>query len=412
MTITHPVGIDIQALLFDGTTNHDITADIRAMTIRTCHRSPLRQAWEPGSTTIQVDNSTRKYDPTHASGPFFGTLRPGMPFRVAFESATSTGTLLDPVANNQTDRFSIDFHQSNRDSVATITTIDGIANSAFGVVPAGSVLPFDPGEKVFQRAISLLGLAGGGLATPAGFSPGTNDFVGATSGTLDTSSSVRLLEEYERCADLEQGPMLGGRVAFQVEFYSRHWFKLLTTSATSRVTIGTGGLPFYEVSPVFDADEIITAVVMQDQAGNAVVSIDTAGEAVYGTKYPSVSFSGIPSLNDEDLEGAANAMLALRATETFRIDSLVVKPGSHPDWLKWVVDLDLLNRITVSWTPTRTGSAITADYFIDGITHQITPGDWTTTYSLWPCAPFDAAIPGDLFLVGSSLVGGTHVVGL
>jgi hypothetical protein len=56
-------------------------------------------------------------------------------------------------------------------------------------------------------------------------------------------------------------------------------------------------------------------------------------------------------------------------------------------------NLVLLSRITVVWTPTGTGSAISGDYFIDGITHDITPGDWTTTYSLWPCASFDAASP-------------------
>lgn len=413
MTITHPLGIDIQVLLFDGTTNQDISADVRAMTIQSCKRSPLRQAWEPGVTTLQVDNSARKYDPLYTSGLFYGKLKPGMPLTVAFDSATSTLGLLDTQVNNQTDRFTIDFDKSNKDSLVTIRTVDALTNTAFGVIPAGSSTSgLTAGDKAYQRALDLSGLAGASFATPVGAIGAAVDFVGSTSGTLDTSSSTRLLDEYEKCADLEQGPMLSGRAAFQVEFYHRHWFKRRTNSATSRVTVGTGGIPFQDVSVAFDADEIITAVVMQDQSGNAVVAIDTAGEAVYGTKYPSVQFSNIPSLNDEDLEGAANTVLALRATEQFRIQSLTVKPGSHSSWRKWVIDLDLLDRITVVWTPTNTGSAISADYFIDGITHQITPGDWTTTYSLWPCAPFDAAVPGSLFIVDSSLVGGTDVVGL
>jgi hypothetical protein len=411
VTITHPLGIDIQVLLFDGAVNQDITDDVRVLSIATCRRLPLRQAWEPGRTVVQVDNSQRKYDPTYAPGLFYGKLKPGMPFSVAFDSPTSTNGLFDTVANNQTDRFDIDFHASNRDSVATITTVDAITNTAFGIIPAGTSAGLDVGDKVFQRAIDLNGLAGGGYASPFGVGA-TNDFVGVTSGLLDTSGDVSLLDEYQRMADLEQGPMLAGRASFSVEFNHRHWFKRRTNSATSRVTIGNGGLPFFDINIAFDADEIITAAAMTDQSGNTVVGIDTAGESAYGRRYPSVTYSNIPSLNDEDIEGAVNTILALRATEQLRVQSLVVKPGSDPGWRRWVVDLDLLDRVTVSWTPTRTGDPIVADYFVDGINHEITPGDWTTTYSLWPCAPFDAAVPGNLFIVGSSLVGGSHVVGL
>ena len=71
----------------------------------------------------------------------------------------------------------------------------------------------------------------------------------------------------------------------------------------------------------------------------------------------------------------------------------------------------MLSRVTVNYTPTLTGSAIAADYFIDGITHEVSPGDWTTTYSLMPANRFDEAIPDDLFIIDTSLVDGTHLVG-
>jgi hypothetical protein len=84
--------------------------------------------------------------------------------------------------------------------------------------------------------------------------------------------------------------------------------------------------------------------------------------------------------------------MGLRSTEEFRIDTLIVKPGSDSGWQEKIVLLDPLDRVTVVYTPTAVGFAIIADYFIDGITHEISPGDWTTAYSLMPAARFDAAI--------------------
>lgn len=212
-------------------------------------------------------------------------------------------------------------------------------------------------------------------------------------------------------ADLEQAPAIASPSSNEILLLPRHWFKLYSESNTIQTTIGTGGLPFHDLAVLFDADEIITAVSMTSVGGDAVVAIDTAGEAEYGTRYPSVSYSDLPARNDEVLEGAANTVIGLRATEEFRIDSLTIKPGSDSSWPAQISGLVLLSRVTVNYTPTLTGSAIAADYFIDGITHEVSPGDWTTTYSLMPANRFDEAIPNDLFIWGSSLVDGTDVIG-
>ena len=407
MTITHPAGPTFRVEVFwDNAIWYNITNDIRACSLQTDQRGRLANAFDPGRLVLQVSNGDRKYDPLHSAGPYFGDLKPGRLVRAYINGAEVWWGLIDS--------FSIDYDRSNKDSVVTLTAITPLAYAAMQSVPAGRTPALTEGENVYGRATAVTSVSAGGVQAGRPSWLDEANYVARCSGQdrWDTTRDRNILDELKKLADIEQAPLFSSATSNFVDIYARHWFKLYSQSATSQATFGTGGLPFWSVDVRFDADEIITAVSMTDELGNAVVAIDTAGEAEYGTRYPSVSYNELPSLNDEDLEGAANTVINLRATESFRVESLTVRPGASSTLAGLLDNLVLLSRITVSWTPTGTGSAITADYFIDGITHDITPGDWTTTYSLWPCAPFDDALPGTLFIVGSSLVGGSHVIGL
>jgi hypothetical protein len=347
----------------------------------------------------------------NAAGSLFGDLKPGRLARVFLDSASAAST---QIWRGMVDRIQIDYDKSNKDSVATITCVDALALAANVIIPAGVTPGLTDGENITYRGPQLTATAN--YVTAIGWPSTINndtDFTAACSGQddWDASRDHNLLDEIRKMADLEQGPAISSPSANSVLMWPRHWFKQRADSAVSQVTIGEGGLPFHDLQVLFDADEIITAVAMTSSAGDAVVAIDTAGEAEYGTRYPSVTYSDIPAQNDEQLEGAANTVIKLRSTEEFRIDSLTVKPGRDVGWQEYAVGLGLLDRVTVAYTPTFTGSQISADYFIDGWTHTISPGDWTTVYSLMPANRFDEALPGDLFIWGSSLVGGTDLVG-
>lgn len=416
MSITHPSGIIVKVEVQFAAGLVDVSADVRFMSVQSSQRSRLSNTFDPGRLVLQLDNKTRKYDPLNTAGPYYGFLRAGRGAYVTITHASAART--DPTWYGETDRFTLDYDRSNKDSVVTLTCVDLLAGLAFGTVYAGYDVETDleVGTIFGQlttaplgRAYVLQGAAGNATPTPA-YPPGLSGFSAAImTYDWDVTRDHNMLDEYRRIADVEQAPLTSGFNA-TVWFWPRHWFKHNTTSATSQLTVGTGGMPFHSVGVLFDSDEIITACSMTNERGDAVVSIDTAGEATYGRRWPSVSYTDLPC-EVEILNGASQTVVELRSTEEFRLDQLVIKPQSDSGWLNHGIDLQLLDRITVVFTPTSTGSAITEDYFIDGITHDVSPGDWTITYSLMPANRYDDALPGDLFIVGTSLVDGAHLVG-
>ena len=416
MSITHKSGIVVKVELQFAAGLVDVSADVRFMSMQSSQRARLSNTFDPGRLVLQLDNKTRKYDPLYAAGPYFSFLRAGRGAQVTITHASAART--DATWYGETDRFALDYDKSNKDSVVTLTCVDALSRLSLGVVYAGYDVETDlevgtifgqPTSGPLGRAYVLQGAAGNATPTPA-YPPGLSGFSSAImTYDWDITKDHNMLDEYRRIADIEQAPLTSSFTG-TVYFWPRHWFKQNTTSATSQLTVGNGGMPFQNVQVLFDSDEIITACSMTNERGDAVVSINTAGEATYGRRWPSVTYSELPC-ESEILNGASQTVVELRSTEEFRIDQIVIKPQSNTGWLNHGIDLQLLDRITVAFTPTKTGSAISEDYFIDGITHDVSPDDWTLTYSLMPANRFDDALPGSLFIVDSSLVDGAHLVG-
>jgi hypothetical protein len=415
VAVDHPVGLNIavQAIFNSGGSFIDITADVRSMELRTCRRANEGLIFEPGSLSLVLDNSARKYDPLYSSGTYFGQLKPGRQVRVYLDSASAGQT---PVWRGWVDRFYLNYDRSNNDSTVTITCIDALSIASLGALPAGTSPGLTAGENVTARLaqIDAVSNVSTGFGWPS-WANNSTDYVaecaGQSESVWDNTQSYNTLDLCRRAASLEQGPLTASFTSNEVLVWPRHWWKLYSESNTVQTTIGTGGLPFHDIRRVFDADEIITTATMVSDDGATATATDAAAVAIYGYRHPSASYDRIPARNSEQLEGAANTVVGVNSTEYDRVDEIVVKPGSASGWQQYAVELTLMSRIALEYTPTSTGSAISADYFIDGITHEVSPGDWTTTYSLMPADRFDDAISGSLFIVGTSLVDGTHQVG-
>ena len=407
--IDHPVGLNLSVqVLWNNISWSDITDDIRSMDLRTCRRNNEGLLFEPGSLTLVLDNRARKYDPIYSSGTFFGNLKPGRQVRVYLDSASAAQT---QVWRGWVDQFHLDYHRSNKDSTVSITCIDGLSIASLGAIPAGTTPGLTDGENVLNRLAQIDAAAN--VSTGLGRPGWADNYSAECAGQAewDNSSSHNTLDLCRRAALLEQGPLTASLDSNEVHIWPRHWWKLYSESTTIQTTVGDGGLPFQDIRRVFDSDEIITTATLVSDGGNQSTATDAAAVTEYGYRHPSASYDRIPARNVEQLDGAAATIIGIRATEYDRIDEIVVKPGSATGWQQFTVELTLMSRITLTWTPTSTGSAISVDYFIDGFTHEVTPDDWTTTYSLMPANRFDEAIPGSLFIIGTSLVGGAHLVG-
>ena len=72
-----------------------------------------------------------------------------------------------------------------------------------------------------------------------------------------------------------------------------------------------------------------------------------------------------------------------------------------------ILGLELGYRVTVTRTPQAVGSAITTAFLIDGIGHEVTETEWWWEAYVSPVPSATASV----FVLGTSTLGGTHVLG-
>lgn len=98
----------------------DITGDVRSWDV-TRGRSRELERMQPGRATVVLSNLSRQYDSSHATGPWFGNIRPmrRMRIRETFNGVTY------PTFDGYVDRWQLDYPGTGKDATATVTATDG-----------------------------------------------------------------------------------------------------------------------------------------------------------------------------------------------------------------------------------------------------------------------------------------------
>jgi hypothetical protein len=388
------VGVEIE---WDDFSN--VTGDLREMTIRLPSRSRLQAVFQAGSATLVLDNRLRTYDPLYAAGPNYGNLKSNRLVRITLNV---TGGVPTVIFTGWTDGWSFSYDPSNNDATATVTCIDALGKAGFSAIPAGTTPPFTAGEKIATRGDALVfaaGTTGITQAAAAGYARfGT---------TWDATIRHNLLDELRRCAELEAAPLyaLDDGTLYQE---ARYWFSTRAASATSNATIGIGALPCSDIKVIYDARELISAVSMTDEVGNVATATNAAAVTEFGERYPDLKFDRMPAGDLGSLQGAAAAWVGTRGGEEMRFDTVTILPQRDDDWWAHIQDRRILDRVTVSFTPTGVGDPITQDAFIDGIEHHITTDTWVTQWHLLPAALYAAV---DFFILDVDVLDGAKVLG-
>jgi hypothetical protein len=390
------IGVEIK---WDGVSWTDVTQDLRAMTIRLPARSRLQAVFQSGSVSLTLDNRLRKYDPLYSAGPHFGDLKANRQMRISlnvFEQPAST------IFTGWTDGWAFAYDKSNNDATATITCIDALAKAGFSAIPAGTTPALSAGEYVATRGAAVVAAAG---STDITYSAAAGYARFGT--TWDATVQHNLLTELRRCAELEVAPLLAldDGTLYQE---ARYWFATRPESATSNATIPSASLPCTEIKVIYDSRELVSAVSMTDEVGNVATSTNAAAVTEFGERYADLNFNNMPAGDASSLAGAAATWVGLRGGEEMRFDTVTILPQRSEDWWEQVQHRRPLDRVTVTFTPTDVGSAITQDAFIDGIEHQVTTDSWVTTWHLLP-ADLYAAV--DFFILGTDVLDGAKVLG-
>ena len=155
-------------------------------------------------------------------------------------------------------------------------------------------------------------------------------------------------------------------------------------SISNSIVLGDNGgtaIPYTDVRVVYASETLYTNVNVVSTAGTTYSQSNAANGTAYGIRTLTIDPSLVPdALNGQEL---ANYLLGIYDNPQLRFDSITVALESLQavDQVK-VLDTDVWDAATITYTPSSVGSAISAYQRIVGVNHNITPDSHRTTFNL------------------------------
>lgn len=398
---------------FDGTAT-DISEYVRAVTVKR-GRSRELDTFTSGSAVIEVNNRDRRFDPLHAAGPYFGSLRPRLRVTVASDEIS----LFDGFIED----WNLDYDVSTQ-SLATISCIDGLAllsQTALTEFTNAQDTPAERIEAVLAR--SEVSYSGSTNLDP-GFNPMQADTVGDDTNTLSYLQTVadtdlgRLFVDGSgvlRYRDRTSGIVESARVIFadtadpyvqQLAILSEAtlWFDACTPSplrldddalaqtilqdATLWFDASTPGyiapvVGFNGVGVEYGSEFLYNRVSVTRSGGDAQVAANATSQTTYGIR--ALTKSGLLFLSDAEALSFAEYLADLYGTPEVRIASHELALHGLSDLhARYCKRLEIGDVVRTVWTPNGVGVAIDRDSIIEGVEHVLTPATHTMRLQLTP----------------------------
>ena len=150
---------------------------------------------------------------------------------------------------------------------------------------------------------------------------------------------------------------------------------------------GVGGLPYFNLSRLYDDDALVNKASITGAVGEAQTATDTGsrdsnGEAAY-SKTNAFIVSGVEALN------VAEFTVGVNKDVKDRIVNFTLKPESSTALWPAVLGIDLQDVVEVNFTPPA-GDPVQETVVIERITHTVSPGHWTTVYGCHPLQTFES----------------------
>lgn len=199
----------------------------------------------------------------------------------------------------------------------------------------------------------------------------------------------------------------GGKVRF-VERYAP-WFASRSIVAQATVSDDPTNSTAVRVEPgslVVEPNGIrsVTNQVTVRWVDGAETAEDAASVAAYGPRGKTVA---TVAENSNQALSLAQWACVIHAEPATRISGFGLNPAGDDAGFPVAVDLRPFDLVTFRSQPGATGSVVTRDVLIEGISHRVDGLEWKTTF-------YTSATPAglvDLFILGTSLLDGTDVLG-
>lgn len=335
-------------------------------------------AWDPGTASLVLNNRDGALSPSNPSSPFvtggITGVRPWRPMRVR---ATYAGVTYD-VFRGYVLAFKEGWSKAPAgkgdawvtvpciDEFGSLARVDGFAGAAVG---AGEV----SGRRM-HRVLDAAGHTGGRVI----------DLGDVT--MQATTLAANAVTELKLTSDSEGGAIYVNK-AGDIAFERRYALIENARSNSVQTTFDDsgGGVKYNEITSDYDGELLVNIAAMARVGGTSQVAADATSRALYQDKRD--TRTDLICETDAQALQLAQFRLIQSAQPEQRISSVTLYPRRTPAVLFPIaLGREVRDLVRVTRTPPG-GYTITRDCHVSGITHNVTPANWSTTFDLWSALP-------------------------
>ena len=351
--------LDNTAYLLGGDVLIDVTSYVRDFSVKR-GRSTTLQKFTAGQANVTLDNRTRIFDPTYAAGTYYGQILPRKQIVIDRDSEVIyTGLVED---------WNFNYDVSGQ-SLAEVSASDGFTLVANQTRTAGTATAQATGARVAA------------VLTEIGW-PLTRRSISTGQATLDAdvvSADDNALNYLQKVETSEPGALFIGKAG---DFTFRDRADLQTY--TSGLTFGGTGIPFTGMGVVFGVEELLNVSSVTFTAAGVIagtaIATDAASQTAYGTIDETIDTLLASSA---DATALANWRVGTLSQPKYRIDAITISlEGCTAAQALQVLDVELGDVATVTWTPNSIGSAISQIVTVDQIAHDAAPDRHDVTFTM------------------------------
>ena len=352
-------------------------------------RDLIQDQFNAGTCTVRVLDENGDWNPQNPSSPFFGLLQPLRKLRI---SAEYEGTL-HYLFSGYTSEYRYTFPKNEE-----IGYVDIIASDAFNLFTKSAVTTVSgasagdfSGTRVNQ-ILDEIGFPTGQRQIDAGDST-----MQADPGTLRSVLTALKDVEFSEFGGLYISA--GGDVVFRERTDAYE-----TIAGTPTVFDQGAGINYSSLRLSFD-DKLVFNVANFKRTGGAMVQV--IDQPSIDTYFPhTITRESLLNETDAEVGSLARAYIASRKDTDIRIDAITLDllTPSYDAGVTAALTLDFFSPVEITNIQPG-GSTITKTLQVFGVTHDITPNSWFTTFTT-----SEPLIDG--FILGSSVAGilGTSVL--
>jgi hypothetical protein len=325
-------------------------------------RDRILDRHDAGRATVTFTDTSGVFDPDN--GTYADKILPMRQLKITATYASTIYTLFSGFIDEW------DYTYTPGENAAFVTLV---ATDAFRILNLTNVTTVSG-----SSAGDLTGTRIGEILDEIGWPSSSRDFsTGITTCQADTGAERDTLSAIQTVVDTELGAFFT-KTNGVLKFMDRNAI-VLAHGSTARVYVDTGSGIYYE-SIDFDIDDTILAndvTVTRDNGTAQNVSDATSIDSFF---LRDLSRSGLIMDSDADALNQAKAILNQRKDPELRIGSITIDAYQDTsDRVVAALDTELFDPITVTRTQPG-GGTVTRTLSVQGITHEITPSGWKTTF--------------------------------